>query len=230
MNLQFMQWGGGQPLNFGFEPPSECPACRLGIVAIGVGNVGYTWEFAGTRFAMYMFACPRENCKNGFLGLWAHDVHANAWYLRGVFPSTIQPVTRSPFIESVSPMFYTIFDQARQAEHYQLTEIAGMGYRKALEFLTKDYLISKAEDENRRDEIKRKLLGACINDYVTDNRIKSVAERAAWLGNDEAHYIRRWEDRDVNNLKRLIHLTSKWIEMELETEEALASMPKGGSP
>jgi hypothetical protein len=95
-----------------------------------------------------------------------------------------------------------------------------------LEFLIKDYLISKTDDPTRHEHIKRKMLGACISDYVTDNRIKAVAERAAWLGNDEAHYVRRWDEHDIADLKRLIDLTVKWIEMELETGEALASMPR----
>ena len=101
-----------------------------------------------------------------------------------------------------------------------------MGFRKALEFLVKDYLISKEADRARHEDIKRKLLGACIADDVADDRIKTVAARAAWLGNDETHYVRRWQDHDITDLKRLIDLTVKWIEMELETEEALASMPK----
>jgi hypothetical protein len=144
----------------------------------------------------------------------------------GTFPSTLAPTPRSPFIEPISPSFYEIFDQARSAENHRLLEIAGVGYRKSLEFLIKDYLMSRTDDSGRREEIKRKMLGACIADYITDDRIKSVAEPAAWLGNDETHYVRRWEGHDVTDLKQLIDLAVKWIEMELETDEALASMPK----
>jgi hypothetical protein len=174
---------------------------------------------------MYLFACPRESCRSGFVAIWSQDSSTSPWSFTGVYPSTLEPTNKSRFIDGVSPTFYVIFDQAREAEHYQLLEIAGMGYRKALEFLIKDYLISKAPAE-QHEEIKRKMLGPCIADYVTDQRIKSVAERAAWLGNDETHYVRRWGDHDVTDLKRLIDLTVKWIEMELETQEALASMPK----
>jgi hypothetical protein len=225
MHFQFMQLGGAQPIALNLEPPSDCPRCHVGIVAIGVGNVGYTWEAAGDRLAMYMFACPREACRNGFLALWVHDVPANNWVLRGVFPSTLPPSLRSRFIEPVSPGFYTIFDQARSAEHHQLSEIAGMGYRKALEFLIKDYLISKTNDPERQEAVRRKMLGACIAEDVADDRIKNVAARAVWLGNDETHYVRRWEEHDITDLKRLIDLTAKWIEIELETEEALRLMP-----
>jgi hypothetical protein len=161
-----------------------------------------------------------------FIALWASPTHVNRWLLMGAYPSTIQPSEKSRFIEGVSPSFYIVFDQARAAEHHQLSEISGMGCRKALEFLIKDYLISKTDDLANHAEIKRKMLEARIADFVTDGRIKAVAERAAWLGNDETHYVRRWEEHDIIDLKRLIDLTVKWIEMELETEEALRSMLK----
>jgi hypothetical protein len=54
-----------------------------------------------------------------------------------------------------------------------------------------------------------------------------VAKRAAWLGNDETHYIRKWEDKDLDDLKKLIKLTVLWIEMEQMTKDALVEMPEG---
>ena len=37
-------------------------------------------------------------------------------------------------------MFLTIYNQSLSAEDNNLDQIAGIGYRKALEFLIKDYL------------------------------------------------------------------------------------------
>jgi hypothetical protein len=101
--------------------------------------------------------------------------------------------------------------------------VCGVGYRKALEFLIKDYLIRKCPDDRAAIEDKR--LGQVIESYVEDRNIKEVAKRAAWLGNDETHYKRRWVDKDLNDLKRLIRLVLHWIEVAHETEEALSSMP-----
>ena len=69
------------------------------------------------------------------------------------------------------------------------------------------------------------MLATCIENYVTDPRIKEIAKRATWLGNDETHYQRRWIDKDLSDLKTLIRLTLHWIEAEHLTEEALKSMP-----
>ncbi len=70
-------------------------------------------------------------------------------------------------------------------------------------------------------------LAACIAKYVTNDRIKATAARAAWLGNDESHYVRKWEDKDLEDLKKLIQLTVHWIEMEELTDIAIREMPEG---
>jgi hypothetical protein len=69
-------------------------------------------------------------------------------------------------------------------------------------------------------------LGACISNHVTDPHVKEVAKRATWLGNDETHYERRWEEKDVGDLKSLIDLAHYWIQAELLTEKMKASMPE----
>lgn len=68
-----------------------------------------------------------------------------------------------------------------------------------------------------------------IRDHVSDTKVKQVAARAVWLGNDETHYSRKWEDKDLKDLKMLIKLTLHWIEMDELTQEALKSMPTGKS-
>jgi hypothetical protein len=71
------------------------------------------------------------------------------------------------------------------------------------------------------------LLGNCIAIYVKNERIAQTSARAAWLGNDETHYVRKWEGKDLEDLKRLIGLTVRWIEMEQMTDAAVKDMPDG---
>jgi hypothetical protein len=56
---------------------------------------------------------------------------------------------------------------------------------------------------------------------------KATASRAAWLGNDETHYVRKWEQADLESLKKFIQLTMHWIEMEELTKEGEKGMPEG---
>jgi len=104
----------------------------------------------------------------------------------------------------------------------RLDQIAGVGYRKALEFLVKDYCILL--DPTSRDAIQNEFLGATIDRRVTESNVKQCAKRAAWLGNDETHYVRKWEDKDISDLKILIALTMNWIRSAVLTEKYLKDM------
>ena len=92
-----------------------------------------------------------------------------------------------------------------------------------MEFLIKDYLIKT--NPTKEESIKKKFLGKCIQEDVTDTKIKSAAKRAVWLGNDETHYVREWTDETLESLKKLISLTHHWIEMEELTEGFEDKMP-----
>lgn len=126
-------------------------------------------------------------------------------------------------LASVSPMFIDIYNQSKQAETLNMQHIAGIGYRKALEFLVKDYSIRFHSDKS--DSIKTMPLAQCINTYIDHPKIKTLAERSVWLGNDETHYVRKHADKDVEDLKRFISACVNYIDMELTLEEAEA-MPR----
>ena len=68
-------------------------------------------------------------------------------------------------------------------------------------------------------------MGSAISTRITDPSIRGVAKRAAWLGNDETHYVRKWEQKDLNDLKRLIALTVHWMEAEALTDQLYKDMP-----
>jgi len=53
-----------------------------------------------------------------------------------------------------------------------------------------------------------------------------MAERAVWLGNDEAHYIRKWEDKDLADLKKLMEIVIHFIDMEILLVSYLKDMGK----
>ena len=93
-----------------------------------------------------------------------------------------------------------------------------MGYRKALEFLIKDYAIYRYPD--KEDEIKPKLLGQVINDYIDSSRLKALSKASIWIGNDETHYIRKFEDKDISDLKRFITSMVSFITYELTSDTA----------
>jgi hypothetical protein len=106
-----------------------------------------------------------------------------------------------------------------------LDQLVGIGLRKALEFLIKDFAIS--EHKEKEDEIKKEWLGKCIELYIADEKVKQCAKRATWLGNDHAHYVKKWEGKDVTDLKLLVTLTVNWIHNHLVTKQFVGDMPEG---
>ncbi|MBP2259149.1 hypothetical protein [Virgibacillus alimentarius] len=53
-----------------------------------------------------------------------------------------------------------------------------------------------------------------------------MAERATWLGNDETHYVRQWENKDLQDLKNLIDLTVYFISKNLKAKKYKEEMAK----
>jgi hypothetical protein len=127
------------------------------------------------------------------------------------------------FVRRISQNYGDMFTECLKAEASGLKQLAGVGYRKALEFLIKDYLISRRPQD--RDAIENRPLASCIEAYVTDGNVRDVAKRAIWLANDETHYQRSWQDKDLRDLKAVLELVLRWIETEYLTEELLKTMP-----
>ena len=176
--------------------PDTCPLCHTGINPLFIG--GCVLE----NSAEAIFQCPRLSCNHLFIGYY-YENHATGmsrvhFYLDHVEPINYEPQEFGKIVNSVSKDFVKIYNQSEQAEGIGLSEIAGPGFRKSLEFLIKDYVISKIPD--KKEEIIILPLGKVISDHIDDHRIQDIAKRAAWVGNDETHYYRKWPDKDINRV------------------------------
>ena len=203
------------------RPPDLCPVCLNACSPVDL-NIGY----AKNLELQLVFRCPRETCSSHFFANYAMVPQSGYFDLVSVAPKTHRATVMSAAITELSPVFIKTSNQAEIAENQSLDEIAGVGYRRALEFLIKDYLISRAATEEEKITIRTKALGRCIGEMVQNENIKLVAKRAVWLGNDETHYVRKWENKDIKDLKVLIAMTVAWIEIELFTQQLATDMPE----
>jgi hypothetical protein len=182
------------------------------------------WEHQRTLQLTYR--CPRHKCGALFLAEFdfsgwqsGRDV---SWDLKRLYPNVPTSPKVPDCIAIISPTFVALYTQALRAEYHGLNDIFGLALRKALEFLIKDYCITK--DTAAEADIKNEFLGNVIKNRVSDLNIKICAERATWLGNDETHYERRWTGHDVTDLHTLIKLTLNWIANEHLTQSYLDLM------
>jgi hypothetical protein len=205
--------------------PDECPMCHHGVHPRLVTGVILGQPTHPESEIRIVFQCTRTECQEVFLGYYdfKSTQQDGTFYLLGnVAPMEPVEAAFSESIGEVSTNFIEIYNQAMAAEAHGLDQINGLALRKALEFLIKDFLIN--QDPSKADEIKGKLLGKCIEENLTDPNIKASAKLATWLGNDETHYVRKWEDKDINDLKILIRLTVNWIDNVLLTQKYVKSM------
>lgn len=208
-----------------FIEPNECPICKKAIKPVFL-NAYLNVDQSSANIVFSCVACGQAFVKT-IVDLEEPNPYVDDPYYEELFnetflaPNPPLQISFTEYIINVSEAFVKIYNESNAAECAGLSEIAGVGYRKALEFLIKDYLISKFGSETaEKEKIERSLLSTCIKEYIDNPQLKIVAERAVWIGNDETHYTRKHKDKDVEDLKRLIDVTVRWIEMELMTKEA----------
>jgi hypothetical protein len=197
--------------------PDMCPICQTritpNVMTGGVGGRIYEGNLT------VVFICPSDSCREYFFGYYEKK---NGQYAYLTCRPKETAVPRLPdFVVRISANYCEMYDECYRAEAQGLRQVAGFGYRKALEFLIKDYLVSRRPED--RAAIEGTPLATCIETYVGDANVRDVGRRAVWLGKDESQ--RNWTDKDLRDLKSVLELVLRWIETEYLTAELLKTMP-----
>jgi hypothetical protein len=192
--------------------PDSCPVCHYSISPEYI--LIYDKQF---HLIEVLCGCPNNGCSSLFFAVYEYDSGSKSYWLSYCYPYSKKDKDFPEEIMQLSSDFVQIFNQAHHAEQEGLDRICGVGYRKALEYLIKDFATHLNPDE--AEQIKKLPLQQCIQKYINQPEIKEMAERAVWLGNDETHYVRKWEDKDIKDLKNLIDLTVFFISMTLKAKK-----------
>ena len=105
-----------------------------------------------------------------------------------------------------SPEFISSYNDALKAK-FHIPDSYGILLRKSLEILVIDFL--KVDTTAK----ERSTLGELIN-KIENPKIKLVAQKAAWLGNDHTHVYKKWSEYDITDLETLINLLLHHIEAD----------------
>lgn len=163
--------------------------------------------------------CP--NCNECFVSKHIFDEETGEGYIYySSAPIKNANLQFSRKIEELSPDFVSIYRDSYLAESHGLTSICGMGYRKALEFLIKDYVVYKNPLPEIKDHVVKLSLMQCINKYIEDKRLITLASASAWLGNDETHYVKKHPSYSLADLKTFINAFVTFIDADLAYEDA----------
>ena len=137
--------------------------------------------------------------------------------IESIFPTPTATFPYSDQICKVSDKFKEIYIESLQAKLEGKKELVGIGYRKSIEFLVKDYLIYI--NHEKVDKIPAMQLGDCIK-LIDNQKIHKLAKASTWLGNDETHYVRKHTDKDINDLEKFLEALVYYITFEITVEEA----------
>lgn len=207
-----------QKRNENVELSSSCPCCGVSLFPDLLYAVCVDHDDMEEDIVYTFNHC--QNCDECFISKHPFDEENGDGFIYA--PSSPVKSCEQNFSEaitSLSPNFVSIYKQAALAESLGLDQICGIGYRKAIEFLVKDYTIHKSP--NSKDAILKATLGSCISNYIKDDRLTTLARAATWLGNDETHYVRQHPDYTLKELKAFADAFITFIDADLAYEAAL---------
>lgn len=211
MRINFKYNGG----NFWAHGPEKCPHCGKDLsveVLTTIQSPTNSWEYAS-------ILC----CK--FCGKFS--------YIDVLKPPSTQFCRKSNFypqkaifdlpegIEEYYPKFVDIYMQSLNAEALNLKDICGMGFRKALKILVRQYVFDK--NPNDIEKFKSYSLSNLI-DTIKNPTIKELSTKLRRLGNDQTHtgYLKN-PDYGVDDIKSFLKALCYYILMEKKYETAKTS-------
>lgn len=208
----------GYSRKFSIMEAEFCPTCHRGLRPV------YLNGYVETDKLISIFNyCTM--CNTSFLSKYSY-YKPNPWttYVSTNFVESVPKQFMERYFEDkinkLSPKFSIVYNQAKKAEDFNLYEIAGMGYRKSLEILIKDYAIFLNPDKTEEIINPKFTLTKCIENYILDKQLSDLSRLTSWLGNDETHYTRVHEDKDINDLKEYLDATIFFINYDLTAKKA----------
>lgn len=198
------------------QKPSICPCCGLGI---NPEILTYSSNSSDTSELGVVYACPA--CHKVFFAkyTWIQGYFS----FSAIYPHEMIKLSIPMGIKESYPVFYRLYAQSAYAEAHHLIDICGMGYRKAVETLVKQYLQETFPEE--KGKILSEPLGSSIK-RIPYPKIQVLAKAATWIGNDETHIVKKNPDYGIPEMKSFILALCHLILAEKASDEALTMTEK----
>jgi hypothetical protein len=205
-----------------FDETSVCPICKSKIKPHELAKANFISEENEPLFSV-LYLCT--GCYKTFVSHYRIKRVSQSTYssiLEYTGPEKYAEIKFKKDIEDLSPKFVKIYNESAQAESLGMNEIAGIGYRKAFEFLVKDFFLYIYP--NDKDTIVNTSLSQFFNKNfkyrIENEKLNETATASIWIGNDFAHYVQKHETYKIEDLKDLIDATLYLISCELITIKA----------
>lgn len=171
----------------------RCPYCKTHT------DSGYTDKHffrLSDKSTFFVVAQQCTCCNKLFAGLYM--IENGIPGTLGSYPTAMEVNDVDPILAQCSPHFAELYKQANACYTRGFYDLAGMGFRAALECLVKDFAI-KCKGISP-DEAAKAGLSEAIKNYLGKDALINAADVVRYLGNDYTHYQRKYEDYDIDTL------------------------------
>ncbi len=200
------------------ETACSCPLCGVSLNPDMLYSVFFNNQTTCDMEKLYILNYC-SSCDECFISKHNYDEDNDLFTFFSSAPCKFIPLTFSPAICDLSPDFISIYEDSAHAESLGLSTICGMGYRKSLEYLVKDYCISI--NPTAAEDISKLPLAKCIEQFIDNPKLKALAKASTWLGNDETHYIKKHPEYGIDQLKTFINAFVSLVDLENNYKEAM---------
>jgi hypothetical protein len=190
--------------------PNLCPYCGSEY-EVPYGNIVGFQDKTIQNVVLVTF--PTLCCREPFWGIYKTSTNGTAELLI-TYPE-YAPAKLPDAIHEISPRFVRLYERCSIAEQQGAIELAGSGYRNAIEVLVKDFAIKELKEPE--GEVSSKQLGKAIAEYLPNIKLQKSADVVRILGNDYTHYTTLYKDVSFQAFKRYIHIFITSIEAEYLT-------------
>lgn len=192
-----------------------CPRCGYGTDTPASECYLVQLSDDGKESALILsFRC--NHCKKKYITINYVNTNDKSSLFGVSFPNVSCKPYENSRISSLSPQFIELYNQSLRAEFNGDIELAGFGFRAALEHLVKDYAIKNLKKE--KDEVNQKPLYNCISEYLQDSDLIKTADVVRILGNDYAHSEKKHPEVDFEVLKDYVNIFVNLIDIRLKID------------
>lgn len=195
-----------------YEKPSTCPFCGIETDATVISVTQIVHRKDSTLFVV---SCQCTHCENRFVALYERVKTTDKDGLEYI---EVLPRPKGKALpaclSTISPRFEDAHSEAEGAETFGFTNLAAIGYRRALEILIKDFAI--VELGKSEEEVASKKLEVAIATYLQQEQLMNTADVVRILGNDHTHYKEKYPEHDFSLLKHYYDIFLRLVVTQYE--------------
>lgn len=218
--------------------PTQCPHCGLAVEPSSIDAVSIIELFGNPcrrHMVVVKIKCPASKCKKHYLSIYhidSGDVKPSGRIYKTAKLFQYPQPWSNQFDSSISdnlPRFVAAYNDAMTVYSQGMEELAGCGFRRALEYMIHDYALDFYPDKKEHIENPKTTLACKIETYCESEDIKTFAKASTWLGNDFVHPVKR-HDQPVVQLIKMVDACSYFMSMRYKMREAQTFLAGGSLP